>query len=111
MRRWSRDERGQALILIAFALGGLLLGVGLALDTGQLFIARRAAQTAADAGAWAGAAVLYAGGSAAQAGPATVTRRATANQRLLCQHHEAFPPTSGTTPAIPATSKWRSPKL
>ncbi|MEX2047185.1 MAG: pilus assembly protein TadG-related protein [Chloroflexota bacterium] len=67
MRLWSGDERGQALILIAAALGGLLLGIGLALDTGQLFVARRAAQTAADAGAWAGAAVLYAGGSAAQA--------------------------------------------
>jgi len=63
MTRWSRDEGGQALILIAAALGGLLLGIGLALDTGQLFVARRAAQTAADAGAWAGAAILYAGGS------------------------------------------------
>jgi hypothetical protein len=71
--RWSRDERGQALIVIAIALGALLLGVGLALDTGQLFVARRAAQTAADAGAWAGAAVLYAGGSAAQARTAAAT--------------------------------------
>ena len=67
MNLWSRDDGGQALILIAVALGGLLLGIGLALDTGQLFVSRRAAQTAADAGAWAGAAVLYAGGSAAQA--------------------------------------------
>jgi hypothetical protein len=67
MSLWRRDESGQALILIAAALGGLLLGIGLALDTGQLFVARRAAQTAADAGAWAGAAVLYAGGSGAQA--------------------------------------------
>ena len=73
MTRWSRDEGGQALILIAIALGALLLGVGLALDTGQLFVARRAAQTAADAGAWAGAAVLYAGGSAAQARTAAAT--------------------------------------
>jgi hypothetical protein len=73
MRRWSRDDGGQALILIAVALGGLLLGIGLALDTGQLFVSRRAAQTAADAGAWAGAAVLYAGGSAAQARTAATT--------------------------------------
>ncbi|HEV8655941.1 MAG TPA: pilus assembly protein TadG-related protein [Candidatus Limnocylindria bacterium] len=73
MRRWSQGEGGQALILIAAALGGLLLGIGLALDTGQLFVARRAAQTAADAGAWAGAAVLYAGGSAAQARSAATT--------------------------------------
>jgi hypothetical protein len=73
MRRWSRDDGGQALILIAVALGGLLLGIGLALDTGQLFVSRRAAQIAADAGAWAGAAVLYAGGSAAQARTAATT--------------------------------------
>jgi hypothetical protein len=73
MRLWSRDEGGQALIVIAAALGGLLLGIGLALDTGQLFVARRAAQTAADAGAWAGAAILYAGGSAAQARTAAAT--------------------------------------
>lgn|GEM_PF-1260645 len=73
MRPWSRDEGGQALIIIAVALAGLLLGIGLALDTGQLFVSRRAAQTAADAGAWAGAVVLYAGGSAAQAKTAAAT--------------------------------------
>lgn len=73
MRLWSRDEGGQALILISAALGALLLGVGLALDTGQLFVARRAAQTAADAGAWAGASVLYAGGNATQAQTAATT--------------------------------------
>ena len=98
MRRWSRDEAGQALILIAFALGGLLLGVGLALDTGQLFIARRAAQTAADAGAWAGAAVLYAGGSAAQARTAATddaTRNGYTNGGFI-SITTASPPTSGT---------------
>jgi hypothetical protein len=73
VRRWSRDEGGQALIIVAAALAGLLLGIGLALDTGQLFVSRRAAQTAADAGAWAGASVLYAGGSAAQARTAATT--------------------------------------
>lgn len=73
MSLWSRDQGGQALILIAAALGGLLLGIGLALDTGQLFVARRGAQTAADAAAWAGATVLYAGGTAAQAQTAATT--------------------------------------
>ena len=98
MRRWSADEGGQALILIAVALGGLLLGVGLALDTGQLFIARRAAQTAADAGAWAGAAVLYAGGSAAQARTAATddaTRNGYTNGGFI-SITTASPPTSGT---------------
>jgi hypothetical protein len=96
--RWRHDEGGQALILIAAALGGLLLGIGLALDTGQLFVSRRAAQTAADAGAWAGAAILYAGGSAAQA------RTAAATDASLNGYTDggaiavttASPPTSGT---------------
>lgn len=98
MSLWSRDDRGQALILIAIALGGLLLGIGLALDTGQLFVARRAAQTAADAGAWAGAAVLYAGGSAAQARTAATTD-ATLNGYTdggFITLTTASPPTSGT---------------
>ena len=98
MTLWSRDERGQALIVIAIALGALLLGVGLALDTGQLFVARRAAQTAADAGAWAGAAVLYAGGSAAQARTAAATD-ATRNGYTdggFVTVTTTSPPTSGT---------------
>jgi putative Flp pilus-assembly TadE/G-like protein len=98
VRLWSRDDHGQALILIAIALGGLLLGIGLALDTGQLFVARRAVQTAADAGAWAGAAVLYAGGSAAQARTAAATD-ATRNGYTdggFVTVTTASPPTSGT---------------
>lgn len=98
MRLWSRDDSGQALILIAAALGALLLGIGLALDTGQLFVARRAAQTAADAGAWAGAAILYAGGSAAQARTAAATDAALngyANGGFIAVT-TASPPTSGT---------------
>ena len=98
MSLWGRDEGGQALILIAAALGGLLLGIGLALDTGQLFVARRAAQTAADAGAWAGAAVLYAGGSAAQARTAA-TDDATRNGYTAGSYitvTTASPPTTGT---------------
>ncbi len=97
MSRWSTDEAGQALIIIALALGGLLLGIGLALDTGQLFVSRRAAQTAADAGAWAGAAVLYAGGSAAQARTAAAddtTRNGYTDGGFIAVT-TASPPTSG----------------
>ena len=103
MSLWRHDESGQALILIAAALGGLLLGIGLALDTGQLFVARRAAQTAADAGAWAGAAVLYAGGSAALARTAA-TDDATRNGYTAGTYitvTAASPPTSGTYAADP----------
>lgn len=103
MTLWSRDERGQVLILIAAALGGLLLGIGLALDTGQLFVARRAAQTAADAGAWAGAAILYAGGSAALARTAATddaTRNGYTNGGFITVT-TASPPTSGVYAADP----------
>lgn len=98
MRRWHRESSGQALIIIAVALGALLLGIGLALDTGQLFVARRAIQTAADAGAWAGATVLYAGGSAAQARTAAsddATRNGYTNGGFVTVT-TASPPTSGT---------------
>jgi len=103
MNLWRSDEAGQALIIIAVALGGLLLGIGLALDTGQIFVARRAAQTAADAGAWAGAAVLYAGGSAALARTAA-TDDATRNGYTAGTYISvtaASPPTSGTYAADP----------
>lgn len=67
------DERGQAVVLIAFALAALLLAVGLAIDTGTLFVARRHAQAAADSAAWAGAVVLFRGGTATAATGAAQT--------------------------------------
>jgi len=72
MRRDLAEDGGQAIVVIALAIAALLLGIGLALDTGQLFVARRGLQTAADAAAWAGASVLFAGGSASAARSAAV---------------------------------------
>lgn len=46
-------------MLVAITMTAMLFAVGLAIDTGQLFVARRAAQEAADAAAYAGAVVLY----------------------------------------------------
>ncbi|MBI3522296.1 MAG: hypothetical protein HY071_04250 [Chloroflexi bacterium] len=60
-------------MLLGLLLGTLLLGIGIAIDTGQIYIARRAAQTAADAAAWGGAVQLFAGGSAASAVTAATT--------------------------------------
>lgn len=57
--RGSSSESGQALVLIAITLMGMLMAVGLAIDSGQLFVARRTAQEAADAGAYAGAVYMY----------------------------------------------------
>jgi hypothetical protein len=61
------SEGGQAIVLIALAMAGLLLGIGLAIDAGTLFVARRTAQSASDAAAWAGAVVLFRGGTASAA--------------------------------------------
>lgn len=67
-----RRDDGQAIVLVAIVLAGLLLGLGLAVDSGELYVARRAAQTAADSGAWAGGVVLLGGGTPAAATTAAV---------------------------------------
>jgi hypothetical protein len=54
-KRKLESERGSVLILTALCMVVLLGFVGLALDTGYLYHERRLAQTAADAGAMAGA--------------------------------------------------------
>ena len=64
---WQRSEGGQAVILIAIMLLALTMAVGLAIDTGQLFVARRTMQEAADAAAYAGAVVRYQAGSVVEA--------------------------------------------
>ncbi|MBN1642893.1 MAG: hypothetical protein JXA09_16775 [Anaerolineae bacterium] len=54
----ARFERGQALVIVGAALVGLLVLAGLAIDGGSLFMERRRAQNAADAGALAGARLI-----------------------------------------------------
>ena len=46
---------GQAIVMVAIVFMTLMFAVGLALDAGQLFAAKRTQQEAADAGAFAGA--------------------------------------------------------
>src|SRR5207237_2500163 len=68
-RFFGRDdgESGQAVVLFAIMMLALLFAVGLAIDAGQLYSAKRAQQEAADAAAFAGAVVLYRQGTVAQA--------------------------------------------
>jgi Flp pilus assembly protein TadG len=61
------EEGGQALVLFAIVMLALLFAVGLAIDAGQLYSAKRTEQEAADAAAFAGAVVIYQGGTSAQA--------------------------------------------
>ena len=68
LRAFFRDaEEGQAIVVVAITMLAMLFGVGLAVDSGQLFNGRRTAQEAADAAAFAGATVLYQGGTVDQA--------------------------------------------
>jgi Flp pilus assembly protein TadG len=56
--RLFRDERGQTTIIMALCIFSLCGMAGFAVDVGTLFRAKRVLQTAADAGAIAGAAEL-----------------------------------------------------
>ena len=58
-----RDERGQVLVTTLCCMGILLGALGLAVDVGVLFHARRNMQTAADAAAMAGATELFYNGT------------------------------------------------
>jgi hypothetical protein len=52
--RWNQAELGQTAVLFALMLIGLILFVGLAVDGGNVFNARRITQNAADASALSG---------------------------------------------------------
>lgn len=69
----AEAEGGQAIVLIAITLLGMLMMVGVAIDAGQLYSARRAMQEAADAAAYAGAVTLYQGGTQTAAFTAATT--------------------------------------
>ncbi len=65
-------DGGQAIVMIAIVFMALMFAVGLAIDAGQLFAAKRTQQEAADAGAFAGAIVLYQGGTVLEATAAAI---------------------------------------
>ena len=67
-------QGGQAIVMVAITFMAMMFVVGLAVDAGQLFAAKRTMQEAADAAAFAGAVVLYQGGT-----PAEATTAATAD--------------------------------
>jgi len=56
-----KQERGQAIVLVALALVALIAAVGLAIDGGRVYQTRREAQNAADSSALAGARLLLGG--------------------------------------------------
>ena len=64
----SKYERGQALILIVFAIFALVGLTGLTIDGGNVFADRRHAQNAADTAAYAAALAKVRGGDWQSAG-------------------------------------------
>lgn len=60
----TSDERGQVLVMTALCMACLLGALGLAVDVGVLFNARRQMQTAADAAAMAAATEVFYNGTA-----------------------------------------------
>ncbi len=62
-----KDESGQVIIVTAFSLVAILASVGLAVDVGTMYRARRVLQSAADAGAIAAAVELPYGDATAAA--------------------------------------------
>jgi hypothetical protein len=71
-------QGGQAIVLLAIFMLAMIMVIGLAVDAGQLYSAKRTQQEAADAAAFAGGVVIYQGGTAAQA-IAAATADATRN--------------------------------
>ncbi len=65
--RFARDQRGVSAIIFAIILPVLLGMVGLSVEVGLWYSKKRTLQAAADAGAMAGALVLYQGGDWATA--------------------------------------------
>jgi hypothetical protein len=96
--RGGESQGGQAIVLIAITFLALTMAVGLAIDAGQLFVARRTMQEAADAAAYAGAVVRY------QLGSTTAARAAAINDATRNGYTDGVggfsvtvhvPPTSG----------------
>jgi Flp pilus assembly protein TadG len=63
---------GQAIVMVAIVFMALMFVVGLAIDSGQLFAAKRTMQEAADAAAFAGAVVIYQHGTITEAVQAAI---------------------------------------
>lgn len=72
LRRGVKDDSGQVAVLVAVMFLALVFAVALVVNTGLLFVERRAAQEAADSAALSGALRLAATGS-----PAAATTAAT----------------------------------
>jgi hypothetical protein len=67
LRQLAHGERGQSMVVLLLSMGLIVASLALATDGGRAYLERRRLQTAADAGALAGAKILALGGSESQA--------------------------------------------
>ena len=95
-----RDERGSSLIIVGFSFMSLLAATMLAIDVGMLMTARTQAQTAADAGALAGATALVYNSftNHASSGPAVAGAIDTARTNLVIGEQVSVTPADVTFP-------------
>ncbi len=99
LRGFAGEEGGQAILLMAGTMLALLMMVGIAVDAGQLYSAKRTMQEAADAAAFGGAVVLYQGGITSEATAAAIadsTRNAFTDGISNVTVQVFSPPSSGT---------------
>jgi len=92
-------QGGQAIVMVAITFMAMMFVVGLAVDAGQLFAAKRTMQEAADAAAFAGAVVIYQGGSTLEvyaAAKADATKNGFTHDGISTWVTVASPPASGT---------------
>jgi len=94
LSRFARDQRGVSAIVFAIVLPVLIGFVGIGVEMGQWFHRKRSMQAAADAGAMAGALVLYQGGTWADAQTAA-SDFAVRNGAVAANVTSNRPPTSG----------------
>lgn len=95
LARFARDQRGVSAIVFAIVLPVLIGFVGIGVEMGQWFHRKRSMQAAADAGAMAGALVLYQGVTWADAQTAA-SDLAVRNGAVAANVTPNNPPTSGS---------------
>jgi hypothetical protein len=80
LRRFGcAGEEGQAIVLMAICMMGMLFAIGLAIDAGTLFVAKRTMQEAADSASFAGGVVLFQDASKVTEAKAAAVADATLN--------------------------------
>ena len=106
--RLRRDERGFTLVMVGFSFMGLFAATVLAIDVGMLMTSRTQAQTAADAGALAGATAKVFNNftNHSASGPAVTSAINTARANLVAGQAPSVTPDDVTFPLNPTTGQF-----